>query len=72
MSQISDSVSKAVLAAVEKNLTGMFEKGVVVNVTVDTDIDDLLAKANATTDPVLKAGYRKQAKKLQKANKLCD
>jgi hypothetical protein len=63
---LTKDTSAAILAAVEKNLKGIFTDGAVIDVTSDVETDAYLAKAAATTDPVLAAGYRKLAKKAGK------
>jgi len=63
---MSDTASDAILTQVEKQLQSMFADGVVVNVTADDTADEYIAKANATTDPVLADGYRSLARKHRK------
>jgi len=66
---VSDAVSDAIVTQVEKQLRSMFADGVVLNVTADDTADEFIAKANATTDPALAAGYRKLARKHRKRKK---
>lgn len=55
----------AIIQAVEANLRAMFEKGVVVDFPADDLADGYLAKARATTDPELAAGYRRLAEQAR-------
>jgi len=66
---LTQAVSDAILIRVEKQLQGMFENGVVMNVTADDTADEYVAKANTATDPALAAGYRKLARKHRKKRK---
>ena len=60
---MGDSIEKTILAEVEKRLVGMFAPGVIVEkIDPDTEVEALLTKANATTDPDLAAAYRALAR----------
>lgn len=60
---MSDSIEKTILAEVERRLVGMTVPGVTIEkIDVDAEVEALIAKAKATTDPDLAAGYRALAK----------
>jgi len=63
---MTDRMSAAILATVQANLEGLFAKGVLTDVTAEDQATEYLAKASATNDPALAAGYRKLAKRARK------
>ena len=64
---LTKDTSAAILAEVQKRLTGMFADGIAIDVTSNVEADAYLAKAAATTDPTLAAGYRELAENAREA-----
>ena len=59
MTETSDDLTNRIIKEVERTLTQTFGGGVVLTPTAETDdARSYLAKAAATADPIMAAGYR--------------
>ena len=65
---MTDTTEAQILKQVETQLRAMFAaEGIEVEcLTAEVEADDYLAKAAATTDPVLASGYRKLARNVRR------
>jgi hypothetical protein len=72
MTELTDRITAVILDEVTKNMMAMAENdgAIVVNLTINDEVQELLNKASAATDATLAEGYRQlAAEKAQRKGK---